>query len=234
MTKAEIIRKNNAKARRYKKPAIIGLTFSEILTKLNDIVAECDEVVHWQDGEEETLVDALEGEYDEAERFRTDFAVLSSDADRMLEDLYSVSEPERFDDILVAAGLGKSSDPDYGLYGYDDVEEDYFGLEPYDIKWSESESVTRLMRLTKKELIEQMAQSVAIAFSFLGIQARYADLKAAIDLLRAQNKEYLDSLREIEKIYSSIDWTSYRPEYSAAAQKIDQISERLPKEAFLY
>lgn len=236
MTKAERadeVRRNKAKERRYKKAAVIGLTLFEIQEELGQIVEECDEVTYWQDSDEETLVDALEGEYDEAERFRTDFAVLSADAERMNEDIWEIDEPERFDDILVASGLGTK--PDTGLFGYDSYEGDYYGLMPYSFHWAEEESVKRLMNLTKKELIEQMAKSVSIAFSYLGIRTRYADLKASMDLLRAQNKEYLDSVKEINKIYDTIDWNyTWSNRSMQAKEKIDQIAEKLPQEAFLY
>lgn len=234
MTKAEradAVRRHKAKERRYKKAAVVGLTLWEIQEELERISCECDEVTYWQDTDEETLVDALDGDYDEAERFRTDFAVLSADTDRMREDIWGIEEPEHFDDILVASGLGRQ--PETGLFGYDSYEGDYFGLQPFTFGWAEKESVKRLMNLTKKDLIAQMAQSVAIAFAYIGICTRYGDLKASMDILRAQNKEYLDSVKEINTIYDQIDWTRYRPDWSEAAQKIDRIAERLPQEAFL-
>ena len=229
-------RKEKARNRRYKKAAVSGLTFWEIQNRLEEIGVACDEVVYWFDNDDdETLIDALEGDSDDVERFKTDFAVLSSDAEKMWEDMSNINEPERYDDILVVCGIAEPKhEESYGfLMGYDEFEGDYFGIEPFEYGWAESESMKRLERLTKKQLMEQMAQTIKIAVSFIGLQSRYEDLKDSMDILRAQNKEYLDSVKEINATYDQIDWGRYRPEWSEPAKKIDNIARRLPQEAFL-
>lgn len=236
MTREAEIRRNKARGLRYKKPAVKGLTFFEIRDAIDDIAEECDLVQYWEDSDNETLVDALDGDDEEAQRFRMDFAVLSSDVDRFRDDLLAVDEPERFDDVLVAAGLGNNAGGGQGLYGFDSYEGDYFGLEPYAYRWAEQESVKRLERLTKKELIEQVAQSVCIAFSFIRIQDRYENLKVAMDILKAKNKEYLDSVKELNELYERIDWTYVTQEtagWTEEGKRIEKIGEMLPAEAWL-
>lgn len=228
--KADEVRREKARNRRYKKAAVSGLTLFEIQERLEKIGEACDEVAYWTDSDDQTLIDALDVDSDEASKFRFDFADLSAEVDRMLQDIWEIEEPERFDDILVASGLGRQKE--MGLFGYDDYEEDYFGLYPFEHRWAEDESVKRLERLTKKELISQMAQSVAIAFSFIGLENRYGDLKASMDILRAQNKEYLDAVKHINEIYDRVNW-EFTYSYHKELEEIDAIAERLPQEAFL-
>lgn len=232
LTKEELERKNKAYNRRYKKAAVRGLTFFEIQTGLEDIISECDEVEYWTDSDEETLVDAMDGDYDEAARFRFDFSDLSADAERMYDDLNGVYDTERYDDILVASGLGDQRGS--GLFGWDEYEGDYMGIERFMYGWAEQESVKRLERLTKKELIAKMAQSVSIAFNYIGIRSRYEDLKDAMDLLRAKNREYLDATKRINELYDLIDWKSCWWKHSEEAKELDMIVNHLPQEAFLY
>ena len=232
LTREELERKNKAYNRRYKKAAVRGLTFFEIQTGLEEIISECDEVTYWTDSDEETLVDAMEGDYDEAARFRFDFSDLSADAERMYDDLNEVYDTERYDDILVAAGLGDQRGS--GLFGFDEYEGDYMGIERFMYGYAEQESAKRLERLTKKELIAKMAQSVSIAFNYISIRSRYEDLKDSMDLLRAKNREYLDATKRINELYDQIDWTSYGWRHSSEAEELDRIAEKLPQEAFLY
>ncbi len=232
MTKTEEARRNKAKGLRYKKAAVSGLTLWEIRDKLSEIVEACNEVVYWMDSDEDTLVDALDGDYEDADRFKVDFAVLSAEADRMNEDIYEnvyVTEGH-FNDILVASGLGRQRE--MNLMGYDTFEGDYFGIDPFECGWAESESIKRLERLTKREMIEAMAQTVTIAFAFIGIQSRYQDLKAAMDILRAQNKEYLDSVKQLNELYTKL-WNEWgHTDYKIECQ-MDAIIQRMPQEAFL-
>ena len=231
MTQEEKVRREQAKNMRYKKAAVSGLTLWEIRNSLDEIVEACDEVVYWMDSDDQTLIDALDGDLDDVDRFKVDFAVLSADADRMNDDLYNVYVRETpFDDILVTSGIDQQRG--MSLLGYDEFEGDYFGIENWMRDWAEKESVKRLKRLTKEQLLEAMAQTVAITFAFLGIQSRYQDLKAAIDILRAQNKEYLDSVKALNELYEKLwkdsGWMDHKAE-----EQIDKIIERMPKEAFL-
>lgn len=231
MSKEMEARRKKAEALRYKKAMVNGLSFWQIQNSLEEMGGECDEVAYWTGSDFETLVDALDGDCDDAQRFQFDFAQLSADIERMYSDLYDISEPERFDDILVVSGIGKM--PGYEILGYDIVEEDYFGIDAWMRGWAEEESVKRIKRLTKDEILEQLGQTLCIVFAYLGIQSRYQDLKASMDILRAQNKEYLDAVKAINEIYDQIDWTSYHPEWSKASRQIDSIIERMPQEAFL-
>lgn len=228
--RTEDVRRNKAKNLRYKKAAVSGLTLWEIREKLGEITEACDEVVYWMDSDDQTLVDALDGDYEDADRFKMDFAILSADADRMDDDMRNILEPERFDDILVVSGIGEQRGE--CLMGYDEFEGDYFGIENWMRGWAEKESVKRLKRLTKDGLLEQMAQTISITFAFLGIQSRYQDLKAAMDILRAQNKEYLDSVKLLNELHAQL-WNEWGHMDYKVERQMDAIIQRMPQEAFL-
>ena len=231
MDKEMEARREKAKNLRYKKAAVSGLTLWEIREKLGEITEACDEVVYWMDSDDQTLIDALDGDLDDVDRFKADFAVLSADADRMNDDLYNVYVRETpFDDILVTSGIDQQRG--MSLLGYDELEGDYFGIENWMRDWAEKESVKRLKRLTKEQLLEAMAQTVAITFAFLGIQSRYQDLKAAIDILRAQNKEYLDSVKLLNELHAQL-WNEYGHMDYKVERQMDAIIQRMPQEAFL-
>lgn len=230
MTAAEK-RREKAKNLRYKKAAVKGLTYDEIRQNLYDMQEACCEVTYWTDGDEETLLDALDGDYDDVQRFRLDFADLDADVERMLSDLEEAWEPERFDDVLVISGIGRQRSE--GLFGYDQYEGDYFSIDPFAYGWAESESKRRLERLTKEQMLEQVAQTISITYAYLGLKSRYEDLKSAMDILRAQNREYLDAVKRINELYNQIDFKVWWYKDSPEFRELDSIAELLPQEAFL-
>lgn len=230
MTREEVVRMDKAKKLRYKKAMVNGLTFWQIRDSLYEMQEECEEVSYWDGSDLETLVDALDGDLDDARKFQFDFAQLASDIERMSEDMDSIEEPERFDDIMVVSGIGKM--PEYEVLGFDTVEEDYFGIDAWMKGWAEDESVKRLKRLTKDGILEQMAQTVCIVFAFIGIQSRYQDLKASMDILRAQNKEYLDGVKQLNELHSKL-WHEWGSMDCKVEREMDAIIQRMPQEAFL-
>ena len=224
-------RRNRAVQLRYKKAMVNGLTFWQIRNSLEEMNEACDDVIYWMDSDEQTLIDALEGDGEDADRFKIDFSQLSADIDRMYDDMLQIDEPDRFDDIMVVSGIGDS--PGYEILGYDILEEDYFGINPFLHEYAKKESVKRLERLTKKELLNTMRQVMCIVFAYQGIQSRYQDLKSAIDILRGKNKEYLEGVKKINELYDSIDWSDRWVEYSKGYEALDRIFEKLPQEAWL-
>lgn len=224
-------RKNRAIQLRYKKAMVNNLTFWQIRDSLEEMNEACDDVIYWMDSDEQTLVDALEGDGEDADRFKVDFAQLATDIDRMYDDMLQIDEPERFDDIMVASGVGDN--PGYEILGYDIVEEDYFGINPFLHEYAKEESIKRLERLTKKELLNTMRQVMCIVFAYQGVQSRYQDLKSAIEILRGKNKEYLDGVKKINELYDSIDWSDKWVHYSKGYEILDSLFEKLPQEAWL-
>lgn len=99
---------------------------------------ECENIRWYTDSDDgnDSLINALDGDEDEACEFKMMFADLCAECEQMSEDLNEEWVPECFDIFFVAAGAGE----DYGgLLGYDSYEGDYFGLNCTDA-WAEDET----------------------------------------------------------------------------------------------
>lgn len=125
MANTEETKRFKAKQLRYKKPIAKNLNLDTIREELWNIQEEC-ENVHWYfDTDEDTLINALDGNEDEAYEFRMMFADLCAECDQMRTDLEEEWVPECFDKFFVTIG----ADELYGgLLGFDVYEQDYFGL----------------------------------------------------------------------------------------------------------
>ena len=208
MTKAEEKRMEKAKALRYRKPAVKDLNLASIQEQLTEIEEACADV-HWYcDSEDgwDTLLNALDGDDDEAWEFKLAFSDLEGECERMREDLDRLDEWD-YDDLVgdhfdvFFAGIGAAS-VGGGMWGFDEYERDYFGLEPgWESEAAEREAAEKLKRLTKDKLIGLMGVAFRIAVQFLGLRSRYADLKAAMDILREQNTALLKQVKAIEDLY---------------------------------
>lgn len=148
-------KRNKAKNLRYKRPIVRELNLANIRQELWDIQEECEDIHWFVDTDEETLINALDGEEDEAYEFKMMFADLCAECQRMFEDLSEEWIPDCFDKFFVAIEAGKDFG---GLLGYDSYEQDYFGLSSADASYAEDESKKILKRLTKDDLIEAARQ----------------------------------------------------------------------------
>lgn len=219
---------NKARSLRYKKPISKNLNLYYIQQDLWDIQEECESIRWYTDSEdgEDSLINALEGNEDEAYEFKMAFADLCAECERMFEDLQEEWVPECFDIFFVAAGAG-------GLLGWDSYEGDYFGLDCED-SFAEDEAKKQLKRMTKDELIASARQCFKIYQSYIGLRNRYDSLKAAIDILRDQNTGYLQVVKEIERLYETVSedhWT--RNEYSEESREWKRYTDALPQEAWI-
>ena len=178
------------------------------------------------DSNDETLINALDGDEDDAYEFKMEFADLEAECSMMWDDLNDINDYEIFDDIFTAIG---GTDQGGGLLGWDSYEQDYYSLD-LPAEWSESESTKRLERLTKKELLENVGFSFKIFMAFMGLQSRYESLSATMLLIRDQNTGHIKVVKEIEKIYGeaveSGDW-------SKEGMRFKKLIGMMPPEAWL-
>lgn len=219
---------NKARSLRYKKPISKNLNLYYIQQDLWDIQEECESIRWYTDSEdgEDSLINALEGNEDEAYEFKMAFADLCAECERMFEDLQEEWVPECFDIFFVAAGAG-------GLLGWDSYEGDYFGLDCKD-SFAEDEAKKQLKRMTKDELIASARQCFKVYQAYIGLRNRYDNLKSAIDILRDQNTGYLQIVKEIESLYEAVsedDWT--RKGYSKESGEWKRYTDALPQEAWV-
>lgn len=228
---AEETKRNRAMQLRYKKPIVRDLNLDSIKEELWNIQEECENVRWYCDTEEETLINALDGDEDEAHEFKMMFADLCAECDRMGGDLDEEWIPECFDIFFVAVGAGESFG---GLLGYDSYEQDYYGLSCTDA-WAEDESRKMLKQMTKDKLIEAARQCFRIYQSYIALRYRYDCLKAAMDILRDQNTGYLQMVKQIEDVYEKADKASFgfRYQWGKEVKELDRMLENMPQEAWI-
>lgn len=227
---AEETKREKARQLRYKKPIVKYLNLMRIREELDNIREEC-ENVHWfTDTDEETLINALDGNEDEAYEFRMMFGDLCAECERMLDDLDQEWVPDSFDRFFVAIGAGENFG---GLLGYDSYEQDYFGLS-CDETFAEDDSKKVLKRLTKDELIAAARQCFRVYQSFISLSYRYDCLKATLDILHDKNTGYLQMVNQIEEAYARAEKETmgFRC-YGKTEIELDQITGNMPPEAWI-
>lgn len=218
---------------RYKRPALASLSYHAIRTELWDIRDACEDIHWFTDQDDDTLLNALDGEEDEAWEFRMAFSDLEAKADRLERIIgdYCGWEGSRFGDIYDDCTVALIGDR-YKVLGYDFVEEDYFALTAYDEELAQPEAGKRLMRRTKAELLSTIGQCMGILLAFLDLRQQYDYLKATFDILRDENTSLLQTVREIDAAYDAVtvDWWHRSQE---AVKRFDALLENLPDRAWV-
>lgn len=228
----EETKRRKAENLRYKKPIVRDLNIDAINEDLWDIQEECENVRWYTDSEdgEDSLINALDGDEEEAYEFKMAFADLCAECDRMRQDLQEEWVPECFDIFFVAIGAGSGFG---GLLGWDSFEQDYFGINCFS-SFAEDEAKKKLKQMTKDDLITAARQCFKVCHAYLGLRSRYDNLKSAIDILRDQNTGYLQVVKEIEKLYEEVvkdEWS--REEWSIASKEWKRYTDALPPEAWV-
>lgn len=202
---AEETKRKKAKALRYKKPIVKEINLDFIQQELWDMIEECENVRYYFDSDDDTLLNALDGDEDEESEMKMMFCDLCAECERMQEDLSVTYIPQYFDDFFVAIGAG---DCGGGLLGWDSYEQDYFGIDLMD-STVEKESRKRLSRLTKQEMIEAAHACFKVYMAYMGLRSRYDSLKAAMDILKDENTGYLKVVKQIEEAYNKAELDNF-------------------------
>lgn len=220
-------RRQKAKNRRYKKAMVKGLNYYEITQKLWDIQEACSDVHWYTDTDDDSLVNALNGDEDEAYEFRMMFADLEAETEQMLEDVQQEYIPACFDDFFAGIGAGSTMG---GLLGYDEYEQDYFGFDCQD--WGQSESAKRMMRMTKQEILDAAGVCFNLAMNYLSLLNRYENLKDSLDILRGENTGYLQVVKKIDELYEKAAEHNFY-EWHPEVKEFNNLVNQMPQEAFL-
>lgn len=217
-----------ARNMRYKKPIVKDLNLDVIINDLYEIQEECEEIRWYTDSDDGTdsLINALEGDEDEAYEFKMAFADLCAECEMMSEDLREEWVPECFDLLFVAAGAGEWG----GYLGWDEYEQDYFGIGCAEA-FAEDEAKRKLKSMKKDDLIAAMRQSLKVYHAYTGLRSRYDNLKAAIDILRDQNSGYLQVVKEIDRLYNASQGAC--SEWDRANIDWKMYTDALPQEAWI-
>ena len=166
---ADETKRRKARELRYRKPIVRDINLDTIQQELWNITEACDDVRYYFDDDGNSLINALDGDGDEAYEFKWMFADLSVECEQMQEDIACEYVPECFDSFFVAIGAG---DKGGGYLGWDSYEHDYFGISCMD-SYVEGKCAEKLMRITKARLIKSARICFRVYVSYLGIQYRY-------------------------------------------------------------
>lgn len=217
-----------AKQLRYKKPIVRGLNIDTIQSELWDMISTCEDI-HWYDNNEESLVNALVGDEDEAYEFKMAFSDLEAELEQFQEDLNSEYISDYFDILFPAVGAGRYAG---GYLGFDQYEGDYYGLESYEYSFAENEAAKKIMALTKKEILKAVGQCLKIAHQYMAIRYRYDCLEAAIEILRGENMERIKIIKGIEEQYLIAEKSSdgFKRKYDKEVNKLDCMLQGVPQE----
>lgn len=217
---------------RYKRGALASMGFEHIRTELDDIREACDTIHWWSEQDEETLLNALDGDDDDVWEFKMAFSDLEAKADQLFETIYDLARYEEdfgrtYDDCTMAL-IGNR----YRTVGFDSFEEDYYALTGYESDLAQTESGKRLMRMTKAEIISTVGQCLGILISFLDLRQQYDYLKATFDILRDENTSMLQQIKAIDAAYDAMneaDWYD-RP---SLEKQFDRLLAALPDRAWV-
>ena len=168
--------------------------FADILEELYNIMDTCSDVQWFVDQDDDTLLNALDGD-DEAEwEFRMAFADLSAKSEQLYDMIQGNIDYQTFDDCIVSL-IGNR----YQLVGFDMDEEDYFSLTSYEQELAHTEAGKRLMRRTKADMIATIGQCLGILIAFLDVRQSFDYLKATFEILKDENTSLLQ-LRNLKEI----------------------------------
>lgn len=206
--------------------------FEFLRVELDDIRDACDTIHWWTDQDDETLLNALDGDDEDVWEFKLAFSHLEAKADELFETIHELCRYEDdfgqvYDDCTVAL-IGNR----YQTIGYDGFEEDYYSLTGYELGLAQTESGKRLMRRTKAEIISIIGQCFGILIAFLDLRQQYDYLKATFDILRDENTSMLQQVREIDAAYKALV-TADRSARSEAEKKFDRLLAALPDRAWV-
>ena len=230
MMDADETRRIKAMNLRYKKPIANGLNLYDIKSTLWDISEACGEVQYYVDCDDETLLNALDGDEDDAYEFKMMFSTLSAECEQMHYDLNNEYIPEYFDIFFAAINKGGE------MLGYDTYEHDYYGLSSFESGLANEEASKKIKALTKDKMIEAMQYCFGVYQAYIGLTYRYDCIKAAMDILRNENTGYLKMVKQIEELYEKANEETNGFRYcwnGNAFKELDRILENVPQEAWI-
>lgn len=188
----------------YKQSAVARLNYSEICDLLYDMTSMCCDI-KYAEQDDDTLINAFDGNEDEAHEFILQFSDLEYDIENLqnqFDEMFGYSDdPERdFNDVTVAL-IGKW----FSLLGFDECRGDYFELDSeYFEERGTEESQKRVMRKTKKEMLESIGLTMAFLLKFADVEYRYRTMEATFNIFRDENIRMLKTVKEIDEKYKDL------------------------------
>lgn len=227
MAMNKVSKEERTRRMRLKRPALASLGYEHMELELSEICEACSDVEYFVEDNDDTLLNALNGDEDAEYEFRMAFSDLSAKVDQLWSAITNWEIREEFDTCTVAL-IGNR----YKVLGFDAEEEDYFSLCSYDQELAHTESGKKLMRHTKAEMISIIGQCLGIVISFLDLRQQYDYLKATMDILRDENTSLLQTIREIGAAYEAAEADGFYSWYDSC-KKFDRLLDSLPARVWL-
>ena len=223
----KLSRQEKARQLRYKRPALASVGYQTMETELSEIVEKCNEIQYFIDEDDDTLLNALDGNDEDEYEFKMSFSDLTFKAEQLYDAIHESCVEEYFDDCTVGL-LGNQ----YNSVGYDSFEEDYYSLTRYEEELAYTESGKRLMRKTKEEMISIIGQCFGIVIAYLDLRQSYDYLKATFDILRDDNLSILKMIKEIEAAYEAAEKEQFS-EYAQCTKHFDGLVKSMPEKLWI-
>lgn len=229
MIDVEETKRIKARNLRYKKPIVKDLNLEAIIEALWDISEACADVQYYIDCDDDTLLNALDGDEDETYEFKMMFSDLAAECEQMQMDLKNEYVPEYFN--LFFAAINKGGE----MLGFDTYEHDYYGLDYYENEFANKEAVKKMKALTKDQLIEAVQICFRIYQAYIGLQHRYDCIKAAIDILRDENTGYLQMVKQIEELYEKAneETEGFKCNCGKSLNEFERLIRNMPQKAWI-
>lgn len=216
----------------YKRAIVEELNLFEIQNCLTDMTEACSNI-HYAFDDDETLINAFDGNEDEAHEFIMTFTDLDVEIERLyesFEEMYGYrDDPEKeFNDVTVAL-IGEW----FRILGFDSYREDYFGFESHYLEGiSVEESQKRIMRKTKKDMLDKIGKTMAFLIKYIDVKSRYEYMKAAVDIFQNENIAVYSTIKNINDKYKELfdkNGKLDRWEKEKQIREFDKIVEELPE-----
>lgn len=228
--KKRIMAQEKARELRYKRPISRKLNIYRMRDTLMDIQEACDDVRHYVDEGDETLIDALDGDEEEAFEFKVAFSLLSAECEQFCDDFQEDFVPEYFDLFFAMADKGGR------MLGYDEYEGDYYGLGDFMGRLANEEAASKMKRLTKDQLITAVQYCFGVYQAYISLTYRYDCIKASMDILRGENSEHLKMVRQYEELYerANEETDGFRYDFKGdSCREMEKLAQALPQEAWI-
>lgn len=216
----------------YKRAIVEELNLFEIQNCLTDMTEACSNI-HYAFDDDETLINAFDGNEDEAHEFIMTFTDLDVEIERLyesFEEMYGYrDDPEKeFNDVTVAL-IGEW----FRILGFDSYREDYFGFESHYLEGiSVEESQKRIMRKTKKDMLDKIGKTMAFLIKYIDVKSRYEYMKAAVEIFQNENIAVYSTIKNINDKYKELfdkNGKLDRWEKEKQIREFDKIVEELPE-----
>lgn len=112
------------------------------------------------------------------------------------------------------------------------MQEDYLNLTGYQQGLAFTESGKRIMKLTKKDMLSQIGQTLGIILSFQNVELKYEYLKATIDIFRDENVSILKQIKSVEQAYKLADEVGFE-EWDERTKDFDKLVAQLPNKIWI-